>query len=242
MKKPEENIHKSDKNKDNIVTLYITRHGKTMLNTSNRVQGWADSPLVETGVEVAKGLGNGLKDIHFVDAFSSDSGRAIETANLVLTYSGQSNLKLEQRKDLRELNFGFFEGDKIENMWKAISSSAGIKSADELMKLSIEEIVNFIATADHTKEAEDWKTLSTRIKKEIDTISEETAKNGGGNVLIVSHGLAITVLVEMLDSSKIKLGLENASVTKILYKNGQYKVESVGDMSYAEKGKESVKL
>ncbi|MFJ8528205.1 histidine phosphatase family protein [Bacillus sp. NPDC094106] len=242
MKKPEESIHTSDNNKDNIVTLYITRHGKTMLNASNRVQGWADSPLVETGVEVAKGLGNGLKDIHFVDAYSSDSGRAIETANLVLQYSGQSNLKLEQRKDLRELNFGFFEGDKVENMWKAISSSAGIKSADELMKLSIEEIVNFIAATDHTKQAEDWKTLSARIKKEIDTISEAAAKNGGGNVLIVSHGLTITVLVEILDSSKIKLGLENASVTKILYKNGQYKVESVGDMSYAEKGKESVKL
>ena len=70
--------------KDNTVTLYITRHGKTMLNTSDRVQGWADSPLTEPGVTVARQLGKGLKGIPFGAAYSSDSGRAIETANLVL--------------------------------------------------------------------------------------------------------------------------------------------------------------
>ncbi|MEI4803715.1 histidine phosphatase family protein [Bacillus sp. FJAT-51639] len=232
-------IEQSSNTLDNTVTLYITRHGKTMLNASERVQGWADSPLVETGVEVAENLGNGLKDIHFVAAYSSDSGRAIETANLVLKYSEQSKLKLVQRKDIRELNFGIFEGDKNENMQKMIGTVAGVKSAKEFMKLSIEEIVNFIAVADNTKQAEDWKTFSIRIKRELDKISEETAKNGGGNVLIVSHGIAITALVDMIDNSKIKLGLENASVTKIHYKDGEYKIESVGDMSYVEKGKES---
>ncbi|WP_139265523.1 MULTISPECIES: histidine phosphatase family protein [unclassified Bacillus (in: firmicutes)] len=237
----EKDINITDKNMDNIVTLYITRHGKTILNTNERVQGWADSPLVEKGIEVAKGLGNGLQDILFVDAYSSDSGRAIETANLVLKYSGQSNLKLEQRKDLRELNFGIYEGEKIENMWEAIKNLAGVKSATELMKFSIKEITNFIVEADSTKQAENWEVFSTRIKKEIDKISEDTAKNGGGNVLIVSHGLMITSLVEMLDSSKTKMGVENASVTKILYQDGTYKIESVGDMSYAEKGSEIVK-
>lgn len=242
MNNMEKDINITDKNMDNIVTLYITRHGKTILNTNERVQGWADSPLVEKGIEVAKGLGNGLQDILFVDAYSSDSGRAIETANLVLKYSGQSNLKLEQRKDLRELNFGVYEGEKIENMWEAIKNLAGVKSATELMKFSIKEITNFIVEADSTKQAENWEVFSTRIKKEIDKISKDTAKNGGGNVLIVSHGLMITSLVEMLDSSKTKMGVENASVTKILYQDGTYKIESVGDMSYAEKGSEIVKL
>ncbi|WP_432804049.1 histidine phosphatase family protein [Bacillus arachidis] len=241
MNNMEKDINITDKNMDNIVTLYITRHGKTILNTNERVQGWADSPLVEKGIEVAKGLGNGLQDILFVDAYSSDSGRAIETANLVLKYSGQSNLKLEQRKDLRELNFGVYEGEKIENMWEAIKNLAGVKSATELMKFSIKEITNFIVEADSTKQAENWEVFSARIKKEIDKISEDTAKNGGGNVLIVSHGLMITSLVEMLDSSKTKMGVENASVTKILYQDGTYKIESVGDMSYAEKGSEIVK-
>ena len=103
-----------------LVTLYVTRHGKTILNTNHRAQGWADSPLVEKGVEVASNLGMGLKDIHFTNVYSSDSGRAIETANLVLKYSEQSKLKLEKRKDLRELNFGTFEGEKLEIMWDVL--------------------------------------------------------------------------------------------------------------------------
>ncbi|PKJ55387.1 histidine phosphatase family protein [Bacillus sp. SN10] len=226
----------------NVVTLYVTRHGKTILNTNHRAQGWADSPLVEKGVEVASNLGTGLKDIHFMNAYSSDSGRAIETANLVLKYSEQSKLKLEQRKKLRELNFGIFEGEKLDNMWDAVGKAAGVTSPEELMKFSIQEVIDLIRAADPTKQAEDWELFSTRIKAEIDKISEEAAKDGGGNVLVVVHGLLITTLIEMLDSSKTKLGVENASVTKIVYQDGAYTVESVGDMSYVAKGKESVEI
>ena len=226
----------------NVVTLYVTRHGKTILNTNHRAQGWADSPLVEKGVEVASNLGTGLKDIHFTSAYSSDSGRAIETANLVLKYSEQSKLKLEQRKKLRELNFGIFEGEKLDNMWDAVGKAAGVASSEELMKFSIQEVIDLIRAADPTKQAEDWELFSTRIKAEIDKISEEVAKDGGGNVLVVVHGLLITTLIEMLDSNKTKLGVENASVTKIVYQDGTYTVESVGDMSYVAKGKESVEI
>ncbi|HDR7784806.1 MULTISPECIES: histidine phosphatase family protein [Bacillus] len=227
---------------ENVVTLYVTRHGKTILNTNHRAQGWADSPLVEKGVEVASNLGTGLKDVHFTNAYSSDSGRAIETANLVLKYSEQSKLKLEKRKKLRELNFGIFEGEKLENMWDVVGKAAGVASPEELMKFSIQEVINLIRAADPTKQAEDWELFSTRIKEEIDKISEEAAANGGGNVLVVVHGLLITTLIEMLDSSKTKLGVENASVTQVVYKDGTYTVESVGDMSYVAKGKESVEI
>lgn len=59
--------------------LYVVRHGKTMFNTVQRVQGWCDTPLTKSGVERIQYLGNGLRDIPFVEAVSSDSGRAIET-------------------------------------------------------------------------------------------------------------------------------------------------------------------
>ncbi|MCU5031435.1 histidine phosphatase family protein [Bacillus anthracis] len=228
------------KKKDNTVTIYITRHGKTMLNTSERVQGWADSPLIEQGVEIAKNLGKGLKSIPFVAAYSSDSGRAIETAKLILEYNEKIVSKIEQNKRLRELNFGIFEGDKNNNMINAAVHITGVTSEDELLKLPLEKIIDSIAAADPTKQAEDWKGFSSRIKKEIDKISEETSKNGGGNVLIVSHGFTISSLVEIIDSNKTKVGLENASVTKILYKDGKYVVKSVDDMSYVDKGKNIV--
>lgn len=60
-------------------TLYIVRHGKTMFNTIERVQGWCDTPLTKQGQEGIHYLGKGLKDVDFSFAYSSDSGRAIET-------------------------------------------------------------------------------------------------------------------------------------------------------------------
>ncbi|GIO91459.1 histidine phosphatase family protein [Paenibacillus lactis] len=230
--------------KDNTVTLYITRHGKTMLNTSDRVQGWADSPLTEAGVTVARQLGRGLKGIPFAAAYSSDSGRAIETANLVLEESGQADVKLTTDKNLREWNFGKYEGDLNANMWNVILQGLGITDMKQLdMKSNMGKVADTIAASDETGQAEDWEAISTRLRTALDEISEKTAENGGSNVLVVSHGLSISALLQTMDPSQVPpAGLENASVTKIIYKDGTYKIESVGDMSYAEKGeKENTK-
>ncbi|HPR80763.1 MAG TPA: phosphoglycerate mutase family protein, partial [Enterococcus sp.] len=51
--------------------LYIVRHGKTMFNTLQRVQGWCDTPLTKIGVERIQYLGLGLRDIDFSEAVSS---------------------------------------------------------------------------------------------------------------------------------------------------------------------------
>ena len=75
-------------NKNNTVTIYFARHGKTLFNTFYRVQGWADSPLTEPGIEVAKYLGEGLKDIKFSGYYSSDAGRQRETMEVILMQMG----------------------------------------------------------------------------------------------------------------------------------------------------------
>lgn len=54
---------------NDTVNIYFARHGKTLLNTFDRVQGWADSPLTEDGRRVARYLGAGLKGIKF-DSFT----------------------------------------------------------------------------------------------------------------------------------------------------------------------------
>ncbi len=55
-----------------------------MFNTIERVQGWCDTPLTKQGQEGIHYLGRGLKDVDFSFAYSSDSGRAIETARIIL--------------------------------------------------------------------------------------------------------------------------------------------------------------
>lgn len=69
---------------DDTVTVYFARHGKTLFNTFDRVQGWADTPLTEEGVQVARYLGEGLKGIKFDSFYSSDAGRQRETMAVIL--------------------------------------------------------------------------------------------------------------------------------------------------------------
>ena len=83
--------------------------------------------------------------------------------------------------------------------WKV----AGVASPEELLKLSIQEVINLIRVAD-PKNRRKIGIVFYSYKTEIDKISEESAANGGGNVLVVVHGLLITTLIEMLDSSKTK--------------------------------------
>ncbi|WP_206911537.1 histidine phosphatase family protein [Enterococcus sp. DIV0849a] len=246
------------KEKDNSeVVIYLARHGKTMLNTVDRSQGWIDAPLTPAGVEVAEQLGKGLSDVKFDKVVTSDSGRAIETAELVLQNNGQEKLTKEMTKDerLREYNFGTYEGLMNEEMLTAVAKEKGqtyeeyndwmkevgfykgiIEFADilsDLDKKNVEKGVNW--------PAEDSKTIVTRLTAGLDDIVKDAQKEGANNVLVVSHGMSIITLLGELDANADLPdgGLKNASVSKVTYKDGKYTIDSVNDLSYVEKGKEN---
>ncbi|MEW9676879.1 histidine phosphatase family protein [Lentibacillus sp. L22] len=235
----EESSSAKEQNADNTVTLYLTRHGETLLNKTDRVQGWADAPLTDEGKKVAEYLGKGLKDVPFTAAYSGDSGRHISTAKTVLDNSDQSDTKLAQDDRLREWYFGKYEGDLNETMWDDISKANDVPFEKLMSTVSLEKIADTIAELDETGEAENWKQITTRTREALDDISKKAAENGGGNVLVVSSGLSINALLESIDPEFTGEQLENASITKLTYKDGEYKIESYNDMGYVEKGKEN---
>ena len=52
--------------------VYLVRHGETMFNQLNKVQGWADSPLTVKGINDLKVTGSNLSQVHFDKMYSSD--------------------------------------------------------------------------------------------------------------------------------------------------------------------------
>ncbi|MGZ7254018.1 phosphoglycerate mutase family protein, partial [Streptococcus pyogenes] len=59
-------------------TLYLMRHGQTLFNVQERIQGWCDSPLTKEGEEQAK-MARAFFDgegIQFDRLYSSTSERA----------------------------------------------------------------------------------------------------------------------------------------------------------------------
>jgi broad specificity phosphatase PhoE len=88
-------------------TIYLVRHGETENNVNDIVQGHVDSPLTDKGIQDVKRLQRELKNIKFDAVFSSDIGRAVKTAQLVMA---EKQLAVNTTHLLRERFYGDYEG------------------------------------------------------------------------------------------------------------------------------------
>ena len=218
--------------------LYIARHGKTMFNTIGRAQGWSDSPLTKAGERGIHELGIGLREagIHFQQAVSSDSGRTIQTMGIVLEELGLTG-KIPYRYDkrIREWCFGSFDGAYDGELFLGVLPR--VFRVDDFHHLSLMELAEGIVEVDTAGWAESWETLRDRILDGFTTIAKDVESQGGGNAIVVSHGMTISTLIYLIDPKAFKeLVLDNGSVTVIEYEDGQLKLEAVGDMSYRQVG------
>lgn len=220
--------------------LYISRHGKTMFNTIGRIQGWADTPLTKFGEEGIRELGLGLKDagLDFKLAVSSDMGRTVQTITIAQREMGiLGKIPYYQDKRIREWCFGSFEGMYDADLFSGVLPR--ISGIVDSASMSFEEIANGIYEADTANWAETWDVLRNRILSGFESIAQEVERQGGGNAFVVSHGMTIATLADLLDpEDKKRLVLDNGSITVIKYENGKMIVESVGDMSYRQRGAE----
>lgn len=98
--------------------VYIVRHGETVWNKKELLQGFSDIELTEYGRELARKLGDELKDIEFDMVFSSPLIRAYETASLIL---GDKNVQIDRDDRLKEMCFGSYEGQSYK-VWQAPDS------------------------------------------------------------------------------------------------------------------------
>ena len=218
--------------------LYIARHGKTMFNTIGRAQGWSDSPLTEAGERGIHELGIGLRQagIQFQQAVSSDSGRTIQTMGIVLEELGLTG-KIPYRYDkrIREWCFGSFDGAYDGELFMGVLPR--VFRVDDFHHLSLMELAEGIVEVDTAGWAESWETLRDRILDGFTAIAKDVESKGGGNAIVVSHGMTISTLIYLIDPKAFKeLVLDNGSVTVIEYEDGKFKLEAVGDLSYRQVG------
>jgi len=235
---------------DNRVVFYFVRHGKTILNTLGRMQGWADAPLTPEGKSIVDQLGRGMKreGIVFKSVYSSDSARAKTTASIILEQNGL-HLDINETLALREVALGSYEGELGDKMLREVALYMGYKSGEELLeseKTGIEVVIQALAAIkdlDTLGIAEDYYDLKARAEGFIREVAVKEAEEGGGNLLVVSHGFTIGILLSELDDEEdypMAIDMGNASVSKVVYKDGKFIIESIGSMYYIEKGGEVV--
>jgi probable phosphoglycerate mutase len=239
------------------LTIYVVRHGQTIFNLMDRVQGISDGILTEKGIAGAVNMGKGLRDVPFIAVYSSDLARARETARLAMEQNlATKQWKIREMTELREVSFGIFEGDPNWMMYAAFGKDLGLVIPEDAksigaatapitqyyggdMKQFLEGLADFNKRIDTDyRIAESADEVYERLDRGLESIIAENPY--GGNVMLVAHGQSISFLfarlgIEMPGGG----GLANSSVTKLVYDYAAktFTVDGpVGDLSYLEAG------
>jgi probable phosphoglycerate mutase len=150
--------------------LLLVRHGQTDWNLAHRVQGHTDTPLNAVGREQACALADSLAAPSLVAVYSSDLSRAYETAITVARVHG---LEVTVDRDLREKNFGSWEG------------------------LTDTEIADRFPDAVRGRWG-DGETTEEVAERAVAAIERIRRRHPVGRVLVVSHGGALRAILDHL--------------------------------------------
>ena len=115
-----------------MTTLLLVRHGETVDNVRQIMQGQTQGKLTPNGIKQARALAAELKDTP-IDVFvSSDLKRAFDTCVILAAAHGVAPDAIVQTKLLRERDWGDFTGEYIPSLadreWPA-----NVESAERLL-------------------------------------------------------------------------------------------------------------
>ncbi|MGB9660567.1 MAG: alpha-ribazole phosphatase [Moorellaceae bacterium] len=201
--------------------LYLIRHAETEWNNSGRYQGHIDIALSLQGRRQAALLRDRLREEKLVAVYTSDLKRARETAVIIAEPHG---LPVVEVPDLRELNFGLWEG------------------------LTYQEIA-----ACYTKDLEEWlahpavkqipggESFAQVQKRTSGVITKIIAEHPGEKVAIVSHGGTLLTMVLSclgLDLDRIwHFRLDNASLSILDCFDGRYILTLFNEVHHLQEDK-----
>lgn len=188
--------------------IILIRHGESKWNKIGKIQGQKDIELTQKGRKQAKKLAEDLKKEKIDYIYTSDLERAYETANII---SKELNKPIFLTKKLREINFGDWQGKTINqiknkyknqfNTWRKSPHLLSLSGAENLIKVQ---------------------------ERSMLLLRELHKKHKNDNIILVSHGVTIKVLIlSILDidiENYRKITVDNCSLTMIKYIEDKSKI------------------
>lgn len=148
--------------------LIIVRHGQTEWNIKGIRQGHFDSKLTDAGIAQARALGQRLARENFTALYSSDLGRAVQTATAVSDLTGHEIITDPR---LRERHLGIFQG----------------LNAEELNSKYPEERRQF-RTLGPDYVIPGGESLRQQVARNVDCLNDLAVKHRGEKIVVVTHG------------------------------------------------------
>ena len=171
------------------MTLYLIRHGETVLNAARVVQP-ADAALSERGQAQAERLAGRLANAGIRRIRTSDLARALATAEVLARHTG---VRLDLDSDLQERNYGAIRGTPYAELREDIFGPDYVPP-----------------------EGESWAEFHARVDRAWDRIVA-AAGTCDGALAVVTHGLVCWSIVsrhvigEQCAAASMRFG--NTSVT-----------------------------
>lgn len=157
--------------------LHLLRHGQSVWNLERRLQGQRmHVPLTQQGIDEARTAAAELKGASLTAVWSSDQVRAIQTAEIVAAEVG---LPVRQVAGLREVALGAMEGLRYEDL-RPEDPPEGLQTW-EVRWGGGESLVD----------------VAGRLRAVLADLA--SAFGPGDEVLLVSHGDTLRLLVTLLD-------------------------------------------
>lgn len=205
-------------NISDTVEFIFVRHGETAWNLENRMQGHRDSPLTEKGLLQAEALADLLSRERPDVLYSSDLGRAWQTA---VPIAAKTGLEPVGAAAWRERNLGIFEGIEITALPATFPADwAAFMTWDPAYR-----VPNGESSSD----------LHDRIRAAADELGR---RHPGKRVAVVTHGGVLDMLMRIaLDiplDRKRTWSLFNASLSTFTWRAGAWRLNTWGDIRHLE--------
>jgi probable phosphoglycerate mutase len=205
-----------------MTQLLLIRHAESMWNAEGRIQGWADPPLSETGLDQARKLAQRLvADGHAIAAiYSSPLLRAWQTAEQL----GQAvGLPVQTDDRLKENDVGQLTGLTGPEVEQRFPEWVTARRA------SLEWVP--------PPEGEVWDHFVSRA---VAVMSDIVAKHSGQTVAVVSHGGTLGVylahLLEMPLHRSLPFQFDNTSLSVVQVGEHRIRLLKLNDTAHLMNG------
>jgi alpha-ribazole phosphatase/probable phosphoglycerate mutase len=200
--------------------ILLIRHGRVAWNARAAYTGWTDLPLDERGEKEAMMVANRLKDTPIGAIYASDLNRARRTAEII---AEPHNLKVQVSINLREINYGEWEGLEISD----VKSNYG----EDVFNAWSRDPVNYRIPGGET-----FGELRDRAAPEVERIA---STHPGQTVVVAAHRSVNRVLICHwlgLDVGRYKqIEQKNGAINSLLFNGNRVVIETVNDVCHIEK-------
>ena len=198
------------------MVLIAVRHGETEWNLQGREMGQLDSPLTARGIQQAEALGRRLSNMKIDELYSSDLGRAVQTAEIIAALC-QKQVRLDA--GLRERHMGVFQG----------------LTSEEMAARYPEERKTFLETGFYDTVPQ-GETAQQRLDRSVQVLTCIAEHHRDQTVVVVTHAGFLMGFLEFVlgipSGSGKRFKKQNASFNSFEYVGSRWCLETWNDLGH----------